>query len=56
MVDSQLHLASVYTTETSYKRALKLNLALSMDPRNREVLAARARIEAAADDNRILGW
>lgn len=57
MVDSQLHLASAYTTETAYQRALKsVNLALSIDPKNRKVLDTRARIEAAASDNSILGW
>ena len=48
MVSSQLHLAASYSVQTSYNQALKtLNRALSIDPTNKEVLAARARAEEA---------
>ncbi len=53
MVEAQLHLASQYTTSTSYNRALKeVNKALALDPDNRRALQARARIENAASR----GW
>jgi len=49
MVDSQLHIASLYSTRTSYKQALAaVNKALSIDSSNKRALAARARIETAA--------
>lgn len=55
MVAAQLHLASLYTVQTDYKNAQKaVGLALSVDPKNRDALAARARIEEAA--NRGWGW
>lgn len=54
MVDTQLHVASLYTTRSSYQQALAaVNKALSIDSGNRRALAARARIETAASTN---GW
>lgn len=51
MVDSQLHLSSHYSTQTSYQKALEaVNKALSIDPKNSQALAARARIEEAASE------
>ncbi|MFT7671254.1 MAG: tetratricopeptide (TPR) repeat protein [Planctomycetota bacterium] len=52
MVDSQLHLAAQYATQTSYQQALKtINAALSIDTKNSELLAARARVEEAVSNN-----
>ena len=49
MVASQLHLASSYSVQTSYQKALRtVNKALSIAPNDRKALAARARIENAA--------
>ncbi len=54
MVDAQLHVASLYTTRTSYQQALAaVNKALSIDSGNRRALATRARIETAASNS---GW
>lgn len=51
MVESQLHLAAQYSTQTAYNQALKeVNKALSIDGKNREALAARARIEQAVSN------
>ena len=53
MVESQLHLASMLSVQTDYKDAIKaVNLALSVDPNNRDAKAARARIENSASN----GW
>lgn len=49
MVEAHLHLASNYTIDSSYEKALKeTNKALALDPRNSQALAQRARIEQAA--------
>lgn len=53
MVQGQLALASLYTTRTSYQQAAReVNKALVLDPSNKDLLAARARIEQAASE----GW
>lgn len=53
MVEAQLHMVSIYTTRSSYSNALReVNKALALDPGNREVLAARARVEDASSR----GW
>jgi tetratricopeptide (TPR) repeat protein len=55
IVELRLHRASVWTTRSSYNKALEeVNQALALDPRNRDVLAARARIEEAS--SRGFGW
>jgi tetratricopeptide (TPR) repeat protein len=55
MVELRLHLASVWTTRSSYNKALgEVNNALALDPRNRDALEARARIEEAS--SRGFGW
>jgi len=55
MVELRLHRASVWTTRSSYNKALEeVNQALALDPHNRDVLAARARIEVAS--SRGFGW
>ena len=52
-VELHLHLASHFTTRTSYNRAQsEVNKALAYDPRNKDALAARARIETAVNN----GW
>jgi tetratricopeptide (TPR) repeat protein len=57
MVDAQLHTASSYSTTTNYNGATKaLNRALSVDPKNQEVLAARARVEDASSRGGLLRW
>ena len=54
MVELHLHLASSYTTRSSYNDALaEVNKGLALDPKNQECLAARARIEQAASES---GW
>lgn len=54
MVELHLHLASVYTTRSSYNNALtQANQALALEPDNPSALAARARIEQAAAER---GW
>lgn len=53
MVESQLHLASMLSVQTDYQDAIKaVNLALSVDPNNKDAKAARARIENSASN----GW
>jgi tetratricopeptide (TPR) repeat protein len=55
LVELRLHRASVWTTRSSYNKALEeVNQALALDPHNRDVLAARARIEVAS--SRGFGW
>jgi tetratricopeptide (TPR) repeat protein len=55
MIELRLHRASVWTTRSSYNKALEeVNQALALDPHNRDVLAARARIEVAS--SRGFGW
>lgn len=57
MVAAQLHLASRYATQSDYKSAQKaVNQALSIDPKNKEARAARARIEEAASRGWGWGW
>jgi tetratricopeptide (TPR) repeat protein len=54
MIQGQLALASFYTTQTSYQQAAsEVNKALALDSKNKDALAARARIEQAAGDD---GW
>ena len=54
MVELHLHLASVYTTRSSYNNALtEANKALALDPDSASAQAARARIEQAAAER---GW
>lgn len=54
MVEVHLHLASAYTTRSSYNKALaEVNNALALDPKNQTCLATRARIEQAASER---GW
>jgi len=49
MVELHLHLASAYTTRSSYNKALACaNQALALDPQSEQALSARARIEQAA--------
>jgi hypothetical protein len=56
MVEIHLHLASSYTTNSSLKAALKeANAALALDPKNGQALAARARIEQAANEG-LINW
>lgn len=51
MVEAQLHLAAQYSIQTSYNQALKeVNKALSIDGKNRDALAARARLEDAVSN------
>jgi tetratricopeptide (TPR) repeat protein len=52
MVEVHMHLASYYSTRTSYDNALKAaNAALALDPKSSVALAQRARIEAAVADS-----
>lgn len=54
MVEVHLHLASQYTTRSSFSDAMKeVNAALALSPRNEEALAARARIEQASNEGLI---
>ena len=56
MVDAHLHIASSYTVSSSYNQAIKqVNAALSLDPKNGEALAQRARIEQAASEGIEIG-
>ncbi len=51
LVDLHLHLASNYTVNSSYKKALKeTNAALALDPQNQAALSQRARIEQASSE------
>jgi tetratricopeptide (TPR) repeat protein len=55
MVELRLHRASVWTTRSSYNRALdEVNQALALDPKNQQALEARSRIEVAS--SRGFGW
>jgi Tfp pilus assembly protein PilF len=57
IIEVRLHLASVYTTRTSYNRALgEVNSALALDPRNAQALAARAPIEQSANTGIFTRW
>ncbi len=56
LVEIRLHLASQYMTQTNLNGALKeANAALALDSRNGEALAARARIEQAANEG-LINW
>lgn len=56
MVELHLHLASQYTTNSSFKAALKeANAALALDPKNSQALAQRARIEQASNEG-LINW
>jgi tetratricopeptide (TPR) repeat protein len=49
MIEVYLHLASAYTTRSSYNKAMaQANQALALDPKNEQALAARVRIEQAS--------
>lgn len=55
IVELHLHLASAWTTRSSYHKAMaEVNEALALDPRNADALAARAHIEQAASQG--IGW
>jgi hypothetical protein len=57
MVSIHLHLASRYTANSSLSNAMKeANKALALDPENAQALAARARIEVAANDGGLINW
>lgn len=52
MVEVYMHLASYYSTRTSYDNARKVtNSALALDPKSAVALAQRARIEAAVAES-----
>jgi len=54
VIEVHLHLASAYTTRSSYNDALaQVNKALALDPKNERALATRARVEQAAAER---GW
>jgi tetratricopeptide (TPR) repeat protein len=56
LIEARLHLASRYTTSTNFNAALKqANAALALDPKNGQALAARARIEQAANQG-LINW
>ena len=56
MIQLHLHLASRYTTSSSLNAALdEANAALALDPKNGQALAARARIEQAANEG-LIDW
>ena len=55
MVEINLHLASMYSTRSSYNDAMKAtNAALALDPSNAAAQAQRARIEQASSEG--VGW
>jgi tetratricopeptide (TPR) repeat protein len=54
IIEVHMHLASVWTTRSSYNKALdECNKALAIDPQNETALATRARVEQAASER---GW
>lgn len=56
LVEIRLHLASQYMTQTNLNGALKeANAALALDSKNGDALAARARIEQAANEG-LINW
>jgi len=56
LVELHLHLASSYTTSSSFKKATKeANAALALDPQNAQALSQRARIEQAANEG-LIDW
>ena len=57
MVEINLHLASLYTTRSSFNDAVKsTNAALALDPNNAAALAQRARIEQTANEGIDWRW
>jgi tetratricopeptide (TPR) repeat protein len=55
IVELHLHLASVWTTRSSYHKALdEVNQALALDPHNVDALSARAHVQQAATNDS--GW
>jgi len=57
LIELHLHLASAYTTRSSYNDALaEVNQGLALDPKNEQCLAARARIEQAAAERGGIRW
>jgi len=57
MIEVHLHLASAYTTRSSYNDAMaQANKALALDPQNAAALSARARIEQAASERGGIRW
>jgi hypothetical protein len=57
MVEINLHLASLYTTRSSFNDAVKAtNAALALDPNNAAALAQRARIEQTANEGIDWRW
>jgi tetratricopeptide (TPR) repeat protein len=57
IIEVRLNLASLYTTRTSYNKALgEVNQALALDPQNVQALAARARIEESANTGIFTRW
>jgi hypothetical protein len=51
LIDTNLHLASFYTSRSNLTNAMKVtNAALALDPSNPSALAQRARIEQAANE------
>jgi hypothetical protein len=55
MVEANLHLASLYTSRSSFNNAMEAtNAALALDPSNQAALAQRARIEQVANEG--IGW
>jgi hypothetical protein len=57
MVEVNLHLASLYTTRSSFNDAVKAtNAALALEPNNAAALAQRARIEQTANEGIDWRW
>ena len=57
LIDMHLSLASHWSTRSSYNKAQReVNLALAIDPKNKEARSMRARIEEAASRGIDWGW
>jgi tetratricopeptide (TPR) repeat protein len=57
IIEVRLNLASLYTTRSSYNKALgEVNQALAIEPENAQALAARARIEEASSSGILTRW
>lgn len=57
IIEVRLNLASLYTTRSSYNKALgEVNQALAIAPENAQALAARARIEEASSSGILTRW
>ena len=57
IIEIHLHLASHYSTQSSYKKAaIEVNNALALDPTNRAALNMRARIEENASRSSRWWW